>query len=155
MPWAALGLFAADVLLDERRAEEEAETLRFNADQLEQQAREVLQQGLVVSRELRVQGQRQQGRTIADVGASGIALSGSPLDALVDQSIQFEKGARQANFAAVSESRILRQEADNARIAARNRERGTLQDIFRRNVLDPINENIVDPLDSVKKVLGF
>ncbi|MEE9366723.1 MAG: hypothetical protein V3W44_08560 [Dehalococcoidales bacterium] len=108
-PFAAVGfgLLAAGQI---KQGIDQAAMLRANARQLRKEARLVLKAGRRETENIRDLGERQQSEIIALAAATGQA-GGSPLEVIVDQSIEDESQALTVLFASRAQAAILKKRA--------------------------------------------
>lgn len=92
---------------------------RFNASQLEKSAVRVKEKAKEDERIFRTSVRKQRASNVAGVAASGIELTGSPLEVLMDNAVNAELDALNIRHAGEVQASNLRSEAAMTRIGGR------------------------------------
>lgn len=99
---------------------EESRAQEANARVAEANAQRTAALGAQNEAVARREARQLEGQSIANVGASGITLSGSALDYTIDQQIEAETAALQQRYAATDQANAYKQEANASRRAGKN-----------------------------------
>lgn len=99
---------------------QQSDALKASARANEDAARQAQRLGAQNEAAQLVENRRLEGRQIASVGASGLTLSGSPLDFSIDQQVDAQMAALRERYGASEQARGYRNQAAQDRAGAKN-----------------------------------
>lgn len=111
---AGAGLLLS-VMGQKQQAEAQRNAGKYNSDILKQKAKLAKQQSIDDEKQFRLSVRSEKGANIAQIGASGITLEGSPMEVLRSNASLAEKDAIAIRMAGENKKRQLRIEADFSR----------------------------------------